>query len=225
LYGNPSHSVSYYTKGQVLGVFLDILIRDRSDNSKSLDDLMRAMNHDFAAAGKTYRDSLDVQLIAEKLAGVSFEEFFKRYIAGADALPYRATFALAGLELREEQRTRPTVGFTTGPSSGGMTVRSVDADGPAAAAGLRVGDIITKFNGSEPPRRLNDWLRQQKADSTLHLRVHREEIDTNIDVRMGELTETFYDVAEDAHAGEKARHIREGLLHGTTDAAAVHASN
>jgi predicted metalloprotease with PDZ domain len=101
LYENPSYSVSYYTKGQVLGVLMDILIRDRTDNAKSLDDVMRAMNNDFAVAGKTYRDSLDVQLIAEKLSGVSFEEFFKRYIAGADPLPYRATLALAGLELRE----------------------------------------------------------------------------------------------------------------------------
>ena len=52
-----SDSVSYYTKGQVLGVLLDILIRDRTDNQHSLDDVLRAMNTDFASAGKFYRDS------------------------------------------------------------------------------------------------------------------------------------------------------------------------
>jgi predicted metalloprotease with PDZ domain len=226
LYENANHSISYYTKGQVLGVLLDILIRDRTDNGKSLDDVMRAMNNDFAVTGKNYRDSLDVQLIAEKLTGSSFEEFFKRYIAGADPLPYRATLALAGLELREIERQRPTLGFATEPGSGGtLSVRSVDADGFAAAAGLRTGDVIVKWNSGEPPRRLNDWLRQQKAGGTIHLRIRRDEGETNIDVRMGELTEAFYDIAEDAHASEKAGHIREGLLRGITDAAAVNAGN
>jgi predicted metalloprotease with PDZ domain len=226
LYENASHSVSYYTKGQVLGVLLDILIRDRSENGKSLDDVLRAMSKDFAAAGKTYRDSLDVQLIAEKLTGVSFEEFFKRYIAGADLLPYQATFALAGLELREMERKRPTLGFTTAPVSGGLlAVSNVESDAPAAAAGLRGGDVIVKWNGSDPPRRPNEWLRQQKGGSTIHLRVRREDVEVNMELRLGEVTETFYDLAEDSHATEKARHIRDGLLHGVTDAAEVHASN
>jgi predicted metalloprotease with PDZ domain len=210
----------------VLGVLLDTLIRDRTDNGQSLDDLLRAMNHDFAKRGKTYRDSLDVQLLAEKLTGVTFEDFFKRYVAGAEPLPYRATFALAGLELHEVERKRPTVGFAIEQVPGGMVgVRSVDADGPAAAAGLRPGDFIVKWNGGEPPRRVNEWLRQQKAGSIIHLRIHREDIEINIDVRTGELTELFYDVSEDPHAGEKARHLRDGLLRGVTDAAAVHARN
>ena len=66
LYNQPQRSVSYYTKGQVLGVLLDILIRDRTDNQKSLDDVLRAMNQDFAKAGKFYHDSADIQLTAKK---------------------------------------------------------------------------------------------------------------------------------------------------------------
>jgi len=41
LYNQPQRSVSYYTKGQVLGILLDIIIRDRTDNQKSLDDVLR----------------------------------------------------------------------------------------------------------------------------------------------------------------------------------------
>ncbi len=50
-------------------MLLDILIRDRTDNQKSLDDVLRQMNEDFGVPGKPYRDSLDVQLTAEKVAG------------------------------------------------------------------------------------------------------------------------------------------------------------
>jgi len=71
LYNQPARSVSYYQKGQVLGVLLDILIRDHTDNQKSLDDVMRTMNADFAKEGKFYRDSLDIRLTAEKVTGGS----------------------------------------------------------------------------------------------------------------------------------------------------------
>ncbi len=96
-YNGPEFSVSYYTKGQVLGDLLDILIRDRTDNERSLDDVMRKMNQDFAENGKTYRDSLDVRLTAEEVAGGSFEDFFRKYIANAEPLPYQSVLAKAGL--------------------------------------------------------------------------------------------------------------------------------
>ena len=226
LYENPEYSVSYYTKGQILGVLLDILIRDRTDNEKSLDDVLREMNNDFAVTGKPYRDSLDVQLTAEKVAGGSFEDFFKHYVAGAKPLPYRAIFVLAGLELRQTTRQRAALGFAAeGAPKGPLVVRSVDANSAAAEAGLQSGDLILKWNGGEPPRRVADWLRQHKVGELLHLVIRRQDAELKIDFCLGEITETFYDLAEDARAGDKARHIREGLLHGTTDAATIHAAN
>jgi predicted metalloprotease with PDZ domain len=226
LYENPEYSVSYYTKGQVLGVLLDILIRDRTDNQKSLDDVMREMNNDFGVTGKSYRDSLDVQLTAEKVAGGSFEDFFKNYVAAANALPYQAIFPLAGLELRQTTRQHAALGFAAeGAPKGPLVVRSVDANSAAAGAGLQSGDFILKWNGVDPPRRSNDWLHQHKAGELLHLAVRREGTELKIDFHLGEITETFYDLAEDSRAGGKARHIREGLLHGVTDVPTVHAAN
>ena len=227
LYETPEYSVSYYTKGQILGVLLDILIRDRTDNQKSLDDVLREMNDDFGVPGKPYRDSLDVQLTAEKVAGGSFEDFFKNYVAAANTLPYQAIFPLAGLELRQTTRQHAALGFAAEGASpkAPLVVRSVDANSAAAEAGLQAGDFILKWNGGDPPRRSNDWLRQHKAGELLHLVVRREGAALKIDFHLGEITETFYDLAEDSRAGDKARHIREGLLHGTTDAATIHAAN
>jgi predicted metalloprotease with PDZ domain len=226
LYENPEYSVSYYTKGQVLGVLLDILIRDRTDNQKSLDDVMRQMNEDFGMTGKPYRDSLDVQLTAEKVAGGSFEDFFQHYVAGSNGLPYQEIFPLAGLELRQTTRQHAALGFAAEAAlKGPLVVRTVDANSTAAEAGLQTGDYILKWNGADPPRRVNDWLRQHKAGELLHLVVRREGAQLKIDFHLGEITETFYDLAEDSHAGDKARHIREGLLHGVTDVPTMHAAN
>ena len=222
LYNQPEHSVSYYTKGQMLGDLLDILIRDRTGNEKSLDDVMRSLNTNFAKQGKTYRDSLDVRLTAEKIAGGSFEDFFDRYVAGAEPFPYQQVLALAGLALRTAERRRPTLGFLVEREPNGpFVVSKVDPESSAAQAGLRAGDVIVNWNGGEVPRRADRWLQEQKVGDLLKLRVHREDKETALEFRLGEIKETLYVVGEDAHAGEKARRIREGMLRGETSAVAV----
>ena len=217
LYNRPQGSVSYYAKGQVLGVLLDILIRDRSNNEKSLDDVMRAMNVEFAKQNKTYRDSLDVRLTAEKIAGGSFEDFFRRYISRAEALPYSQILSRAGLELRTTLHKRPVLGFYTERGIAGEAVaQSVDPEGSAAQAGLRSGDVLLSWSGAEPPRNPERWVYSQKPGSEVRLRVRRDDRELSIDFRLGEATDTFYQVTEDSHAGAKAKRIREGVLRGTT---------
>jgi len=216
IYNRPQHSVSYYAKGQVLGVLLDILIRDRTNDEKSLDDVLRAMNVEFAQQHRMYRDSLDVRLTTEKVAGVSFEDFFQKYVANAEPLPYQTVLPLAGLELRSAEHKRPVLGFyAERDSNGSLVVREIDPDGPAAA-GLHVGDAIVSWNGGDPPRNPERWVNPQKLGSTLRLTVRREEQDVSVEFRLGEATETFYRIAEDSHASEKAKRIREGILHGVT---------
>jgi predicted metalloprotease with PDZ domain len=225
LYNRPQESVSYYAKGQVLGVFLDILIRERTNNEKSLDDGLRAMNKEFARENRPYRDSLDIRLTTEKVAGSSFEEFFEKYVAHAEPLPYRQVLGMAGLELRTTTRKRPVLGFyAEREPSGELVVQNVDAESAAARAGLQEGDLILRWNGADPPRDPERWLSSQKASSELRLTVQREEKQLTLECRIGEATETFYQVVEDSHANEKARRIREGLLRGSTQpvTAALH---
>ncbi len=222
-YNQPEFSVSYYTKGQVLGDLLDILIRDRTGNEKSLDDVLRALNTDFAKHGKTYRDSLDIRLTVEKIAGESFEEFFQKYVSGTEPLPYQQILTLAGLELRAVVRRRPTLGFSAERDpSGLLIVATVDPEGFATQAGLRAGDVIVNWNGGEIPRLLERWLPEQKPGDLLRLRVRREDKEISLEFRLGEIKEIFYEVSENSHASERARHIREGMLRGETSAVLAH---
>jgi len=223
LYNAPDESVSYYAKGQILGDLLDILIRDRTNNEKSLDDVLRAMNTDFAKAGKTYRDSLDIRLEAEKVAGGSFEEFFRDYVAAPGPLPYQQILGLAGLELRTVEHKRAVLGFSVERDSGGtVTVRAVDDASPAAEAGLRSGEVIVNWNGGDVPRSLERWVRERQPGEIVKVRIRREEKEQSLQFKLGEEKEVLYQVSEDSHAGEKAKHIREGLLHGVTQTAPVH---
>ena len=215
LYNGPEYSVSYYTKGQVLGVLLDLQIRARTEGTKSLDDVLRLMNEEFAKQDKPYNDSTDVRLAAEKVAGGSFEDFFHKYVASAEPLPYAETLAIAGLELRVTERKRATLGFAVERGADGvLVVRSVEGESSAAAVGLRPGDAIALWNKQDPPRRLDRWVRDQKPGGTVHLSVRRDDKQVELDFHLGEAKEVYYQVAEDGHASEKAKRIRESWLRG-----------
>jgi predicted metalloprotease with PDZ domain len=218
LYNQPQRSVSYYTKGQVLGVLLDIMIRDRTDNQHSLDDLMRAMNQDFALAGKFYRDSLDVQLTAEKLTGSSLDGFFANYVGGAKPLPYTDLLAKAGLELQEKESVRPVLGFgVQRETDGTVSVVSVEPGSSAEKNGLKPGDVLVRWNGGDVPRYPEHWVSRRDPGEPLHLLARRDEIEVNVDARLDTVRQTSYQVVEIQGANERARRIREGLLHGNTD--------
>ncbi|MGB9471652.1 MAG: PDZ domain-containing protein [Candidatus Acidiferrum sp.] len=223
LYNQPQRSVSYYTKGQVLGVLLDIVIRDRTDNQRSLDDLMRAMNQDFAKSGKFYRDSLDVKLTAEKITGGPLDDFFSKYVSGADPLPYTKLFSEAGLSLEERESVRATLGFTMEREQDGtFSVASVEAGGNAEKNGLKVGDTVVRWNGGDPPRRSDRWVAQQKPGQDLHLRIRRADVDQDVSLRLGEQREKFFQVVEFPDVTDRARRIRDGMLHGATDPITAH---
>jgi predicted metalloprotease with PDZ domain len=183
------------------------------------------MNDEFAKQNKPYRDSLDVRLTAEQVAGGSFEDFFRDYVSHAKPLPYSHILALAGLDLRTAQRKRPALGFfTERGASGEVSVQDLDPESSAAQAGLRSGDVILSWNGSEPPRNAERWVYSQKAGSAVRVRVRRDDREISIDFRIDEATETFYQVVEDSHADAKAKRIREGILRGTTQPVTASAS-
>ncbi len=218
LYNQPQRSVSYYTKGQVLGVLLDIVIRDRTDNQHSLDDVLRAMNQDFAKAGKFYRDSLDVKLEAEKLTGGSLDDFFNDYVSGAKALPYEKVLGQAGLALQQKESVRATLGFVLERQpDGSKTIVGVEPGSNAEKSGLLVGDEVIRWNNGDVPRRPDRWVTQQKPGEEIQLRIRRADQEQMVDLRLGEVREKFYEVVESPGATDRAKRIRDGMLHGTTD--------
>jgi len=89
---------------------------------------------------------------------------------------------------------------------------------------LHSDDVITSWNGTEPPKNIERWAYGQKKGNSLRLGVRRDEKNISIELRVGEVVEIAYRVAEDARAAEKAKHIREGLLRGVTQpvTAAIH---
>jgi len=112
-YARPDISISYYNKGQILGDFLDLTIRDATANRQSLDDVMRGMNSEFALRGRFYDDSAGIRQVAQEIAGRDLGDFFSLYVAGTAAIPYDQLLAVAGLELRVVPGVSPELGPET----------------------------------------------------------------------------------------------------------------
>jgi predicted metalloprotease with PDZ domain len=217
-YRAPDRSISYYNKGQLVGVMLDLAIRDATDNHKSLDDVLRRLNVEYAQAGKFYNDSEGIRGVVEEVAGQSFEDFFRRYVAGTDEIPYDKFLSAAGLELKAESGRSADLGFRVGRAPGsGLAVGKIEEGSAAEAAGLHAGDILLEFNGEPFGRNVGAWLREHAGGETVKLRVRRDGAEMEISYALGSSEDRRYSISEPPHPSDKQRRIRDGFLHGTTD--------
>src|SRR5438309_6369198 len=151
-------AISYYAKGESLGVVLDLLIRGNTAGKSSLDDVMRRMydelylkspNASYYLRGRGYRNE-DFEMLVSQVAGTDMSDFFKRYVRGVETTPYQQAFAQAGLRFIREARAPVTIGLTADESEKtNFKVSNVRANSPAADAGLQVDDVITSFGGNK----------------------------------------------------------------------------
>ena len=97
---------SYYTKGSGLAMVLDLMIRGRTGNARSLDDALRELRRrtwdqpraTYYLQGRGYTED-DVERAVSAAAGTDMREFFQRYVAGREDPPFDAALAEAGLRL------------------------------------------------------------------------------------------------------------------------------
>ncbi len=113
VYLQGDHSVSYYTKGAMLGVLLDLWIREQTNDTRSLDDMMRALNEQFGKTGKPYRDREDLEAVCSQTANHSCKEFFDNYVSGTKPFPYDEYFSFAGWKIRRVVHASPQMGTQT----------------------------------------------------------------------------------------------------------------
>lgn len=137
-------TLSYYVKGALVGMLLDLTIRAKTENAKSLDDVMRILWTEYGKTNKNYTPE-DFQKICERVAGGSLDPFFAKYVRGRDEIDYDTLFAPTGLRLvRTARGSTPEayLGAQFGLDPVGVKVTGVLAETPAFDQGLSVGDLI-----------------------------------------------------------------------------------
>ncbi len=207
----------YYDKGSVIGLLLDIEIRDASDNRGSLDGLMRAL---YEAAWKHHRGFTNDEFWAEarrQAGGRDFSEFYRRYVDGHEPLPFDSVLPLAGLRYSSIPYRAPRLGISTGGDSAHVTVTQVFPGGAYAQAGGQVGDTLVVLG--DVPTHSDPTLDQfrhrwagRSGNFAAQIRRGGRELTLTVPLMLVDRTDVRLDFVADA--GEKALRIRGGLLRG-----------
>lgn len=145
----PNSAISYYLKGGLVALMIDLGLRQSTGNEKSLDDLMRYLwsrygQRDVGFSPDEFADALD--LVAEG----DYEAFLDRYVRNTAELPLEEMLAQAGLALvsRRKKETSPAwVGVTLEKREEGLVVKTVFRGGPGEAGDLNPGDELLALNG------------------------------------------------------------------------------
>jgi predicted metalloprotease with PDZ domain len=209
----------YYPKGSLAGFMLDVLIRDATGNTRSLDHVMRDLYETTYKQGRGFTEA-DWWAAVDRAAGERrrFEDFHARYIDGREPYPWGEILPLVGLRL-EENRV-PRFGISTALAGSDIVVTDIEEGSAAAAAGVRVDDVILAI-GDIPVGDPN-WgarFRNQYGGAAegapISIRVRRGTQTLSLPSALRFVAAGF-DVVEDEAAPPRARQIRAGILGGTT---------
>lgn len=216
--------ISYYDKGELLGLLLDLEIRRRSDNRKSLDDVMRYFFVEFFQKGRNYTPA-DFQKACELMAGASLEQFFARYVRGrGDLVPaYHEILAGAGLSL--EQGGRPVgkadasvpakafLGADLEQQGDHLMIESVRSGSPAYEQGLNAKDEIVALDGARVTKdTFESMIAAKRPGDKVRLTVFRFDDLRTFEIRLGSRVNAPYRIVLLAQTTAQQRRIYQSWL-------------
>lgn len=211
----------YYPKGSLAGFLLDIMIRDASDNHRSLDDVMRTLYNTTYKNGRGFTSDEWWSTVDQAASGGAFRDFYSRYVDGREPFPYDRVLPLAGLRLGRDTAHVPQLGIASLQDSSGLHVTEVIPQSSAAAAGVQPGDQLISVGGfsAEDPN-WTDKFRSRYArlpeGTELPVAIRRNGAEQTLTARLHFVTRVDSRLIADSRASAKARRIREGILRGTT---------
>ncbi|HTL04739.1 MAG TPA: PDZ domain-containing protein [Gemmatimonadales bacterium] len=211
----------YYDKGSLAGFLLDVLIRDASDNRRSLDDVMRGLYQTFYKAGKGFSTADWWAAVSAAAGGKSFADFSARYVDGREPFPWATVGPLAGLQFVADSERLIRLGVTTVADSSKVFVTGVTAGGAADEAGVEAGDQLLKVGDIEvKSEEFGAAVRARYANAegtVVPVVVRRNEVERTLQVKIRRELVITSRIFYDAKASPKAARIRNGILKGTVD--------
>jgi predicted metalloprotease with PDZ domain len=185
-YNLPTRSISYYNKGELLGVLLDLKMRDSTDDRTSLEDLFHWLNQRYAKQGKFFQDSESIRQTVETLSNSDFREFFQKYVSGVEELPWDSSFSRVGLRVTTDEVTFADPGFqATRAFDQSPTVVQVESSSAADRAGLKASDIILEINGQHAGRDFERRIAGLGPGAMLRVTIVRSGVQQDLQWNLG----------------------------------------
>jgi predicted metalloprotease with PDZ domain len=218
--GSTNSIVSYYSKGSLIALALDLLIRRDTEGRHSLDTVMRECWRRFGETGEGMPER-GLETVARNITGLDLREFFERYVRGTSDLPLSKLLGDFGVTLHQRPAegsddlggkassadfvAAPWMGMHSASRNGREIVTVVHAESPAAKAGLAAGDEIVALNDVRiTAATLDARLREYHVGDRVTVSVFRNDDLLKFKVRLGEAPEDTCYLEIDSNRSESA---------------------
>jgi len=219
----PNAIVSYYTKGAIVALAIDMKIRKLTGDSKSLDDVMRVLwqRHGKPLVGVP-EDG--VEKIVQEVAGHDLSDFFDFALRGTEDIPLDDLLEPMGIRFcvrpqenstdkggkasKKKVEEQGSVGARTAAGGSGSKILNVFAGGAAEAAGLAAGDVVVALDGLRVTgTELEDRVAAAKVGAELCVHAFRRDelLTTTLVVGEPVADTVYFEVVEDASEEVVAR--------------------
>jgi predicted metalloprotease with PDZ domain len=179
----PNAIVSYYNKGALIGLALDLTIRARTEGKRSLDDVMQALwqryGRDFYNGAGRGVTPAEVEAMLDEVSGFKLKPFFEKYIRGTQDLPLARLLAPFGVKYSDERKSaKASLDINLGRDGNDCKLSSVHEGGAAHQAGLSGGDLLVAIDGlrvSGNPNNVETLLSRYSVGSTVEVHAFRRD--------------------------------------------------
>jgi predicted metalloprotease with PDZ domain len=145
-------SVNIYPKGQLLGLAMDLTLRQQTRGAKGLEDVHRILYARHSVAQGGY-DPADFRAALQQVSGQDWSGWWNRYVDGIDELPFDSLLnevgvqALVDVPKDADDKQEWWAGWRVREGSDPAVVTQVERDSPAWKAGVVPGDTLLAVNG------------------------------------------------------------------------------
>jgi predicted metalloprotease with PDZ domain len=195
---SPNAIVSYYAKGSLVALGLDLTIRHETAGKKSLDDVMRVLwkkyGKDFyekAQSGKQQGlGEAEFESLVEQATGVKIQRFIDKYIKGVDDVPLAKLYADFAVEVIEQSASKKaSLNVRLSKSGADCKLAHVYENGAAHCAGLSAGDILVAINGlrvtaADAGNGLANLLAAYRIGETVQIHAFRRDELLTVDLKL-----------------------------------------
>ncbi|WP_338770525.1 M61 family metallopeptidase [Massilia sp. METH4] len=179
----PNAIVSYYAKGSLVGLGLDLTIRAKTGGKRSLDDIMLALwqryGRDFYPAGRRGVTPADVEALFDEISGMRLKSYFEKYIRGTEDVPLAKLLAPFGVKYTDERKgAKPSLDANIGREGTDAKLSAVHEGGAAHRAGLSAGDLLVAIDGlrvTGNPSNLEALLARYRVGDTVQVHAFRRD--------------------------------------------------
>ena len=187
----PNAIVSYYAKGSLVALWLDLVIRRDTRGRRSLDDVMRALwrryGRDFyTAGGERGVEAHELEALFDEVTGLRLRPVFDLAVRGTRDLPLAETFSSFGISMEDRRKGgKASLNVRTQREGNDCKLASVHEGGPAHQAGLSGGDVLVAVDGLRVTSgNLDGLLQRYQPGDTVELHAFRRDELMRVDVTL-----------------------------------------